>query len=324
MKVAVIGLGVIGTHHMNVLAKLGIEVCAVCDTDEDKLAKYPAVAHFTDYRQMIKEAKPDSVHVCTPHYLHAPMVIEALNADINVLCEKPLAINLEELNQILEAEEKSAGILGVCQQNRYNKTNLYIKQLVDAQPDKEKFVGSANVVWNRDKEYYNSAPWRGKWATEGGGVLINQALHTLDIMQWLLGEPTQVTATTANFSLKDVIEVEDTAAAVFTKGGEFSFFATNASSDNMSVEVTLKKPGMEIKTMSDWVAVNGKTISFEMINEYNVKACYGSGHEGLMRDFYECVASGREFAINGREAAKVVRMILAAYASHGNKIDIKR
>ena len=172
MKVAVIGLGVIGTHHMNVLAKLGIEVCAVCDTDEDKLAKYPAVAHFTDYRQMIKEAKPDSVHVCTPHYLHAPMVIEALNADINVLCEKPLAINLEELNQILEAEEKSAGILGVCQQNRYNKTNLYIKQLVDAQPDKEKFVGSANVVWNRDKEYYNSAPWRGKWATEGGGVLI--------------------------------------------------------------------------------------------------------------------------------------------------------
>ena len=324
MKVAVIGLGVIGTHHMNVLKKLDIEVCAVCDTDDTKFEKYPSIPHYTDYREMIQAAKPDCVHICTPHYLHAPMVLEALKADISVLCEKPLAIGLEELNLILAAEESSKGFLGVCHQNRYNKNNLYVKELIDSYEDKEKFVGNATVVWSRDREYYGSGPWRGKWSTEGGGVLINQALHTLDLMQWLLGEPTRVTATTSNFSLKEVIEVEDTAAAVFTKGSEFSFFATNASNNNMSVEITLKKPGTEIKIMSNWVAVNGKIIGFDVINEYNVKACYGSGHEGLMRDFYNCIQSGRPFAINGKEAAKVIRMILAAYASNGNKIDIKR
>ncbi len=324
MKVAVIGLGVIGTHHMNVLKKLNIDVCAVCDIEDSKLEKYHNIPHYIDYKRMIREVKPDCVHVCTPHYLHAPMVLEALNADINVLCEKPLAIRQEELNMILEAEERSKGILGVCHQNRYNKTNLYVKSLIENDENRDKFTGSACVVWNRDEAYYRSGEWRGKWETEGGGVLINQALHTLDLMQWLLGEPGQVTATTANFSLKGVIEVEDTAVAFFTDGSDFSFFASNASRDNMSVEITLKKPGTEIKIMSDWVAVNGKTVNFDVINEYNVKDCYGSGHQGLMEDFYDCIQTGRPFSINGKEAAKVIRMILATYASNGNKIDIKR
>lgn len=323
MTVAVIGLGVIGTHHLNVLKNLGMDVCAVCDIDESKFSSYQLIPHFTDYREMMDTVKPDSVHICTPHYLHAQMIIDALSRNINVLCEKPLCIKSEDIDRILAAEAASKAILGVCHQNRYNPGNLYVKQLVEADPDKAAFVGSGSVVWSRGRDYYNSGEWRGKWATEGGGVLINQALHTLDLLLWILGEPDSVTAMTSNFSLKDVIEVEDTACAMFSGGANFSFFATNASHASMSVELTLKKRGTEIKVMPKWTAINGRLVSFDEIQKYDTKACYGSGHEGLMREFYDCVQNGRHFHIDGHEAAKVIRLILAIYKSNGNKINIE-
>ncbi|MBO5928023.1 MAG: Gfo/Idh/MocA family oxidoreductase, partial [Clostridia bacterium] len=130
MKVALIGLGVIGEVHLQVLNELGVELSAVCDVDEGKLKDFTC-AKYTDYKKMLTEIKPNVVHVCTPHYLHADMVVYALNLGINVLCEKPLGISEQDLERILKAEENSTAKLGVCMQNRYLPEILYLKNQLE-------------------------------------------------------------------------------------------------------------------------------------------------------------------------------------------------
>ena len=183
---------------------------------------------YSDYNALLASGKVDVVHVCTPHYLHAEIICTALGANIHVLCEKPLAINFEQLNAIEKAVNNSSATLGVCFQNRYNASVLYLKEFFK---DKKIIAATANLVWNRGKDYYSSAKWRGKKQYEGGGVMINQAIHTLDLLQWFCGMPESVIAHCSNNSLKNVIDVEDTAFGCFTlkNGGNFIINATNSA-----------------------------------------------------------------------------------------------
>ena len=316
MKAAVVGLGVIGSVHMEVLEALGNEVAAVCDTDPARLSAYPHIAGYTDYAEMLHAVRPDVVHICTPHHEHARMVVEALKRDIHVLCEKPLCINAEEIEQVLAAERASKALLGVCHQNRYNPANLYVKELIAG---KQVTDGTGMVVWNRDKSYYEASPWRAKKETAGGGVLINQALHTLDLLQWYAGEPRFVIARASNLALDD-IEVEDTLSAVFSGGADFTFFATNCAAQGFPVEVTLRTKEHLIKLLPNAVLVDDEAISFEKDTRFYGKQCYGTGHERLFADFYRCIREGKRFAIDGAEGAKVIRLILGAYASNGKKV----
>lgn len=316
MKTAVAGLGVIGTVHTGILKSMGLEPSAVCDTQAERCGAYPSAAAYTDYFRMLDAERPDVVHVCTPHYLHADMVVGALERGINVLCEKPLCIRAEDIPRILAAEERSGAQLGVCLQNRYNRANAFVKEYVRG---KRVTDGEGIVAWHRDAAYYASGEWRGKWATEGGGVLINQALHTLDLLQWFVGMPDYVTAKTANLTLSGVIEVEDTAAMLCSGNADFSFFATNGSESEFPVEITLRAEGKLIKILSDRVLIDGEVQTFGGDSRVFGKYCYGTGHEALIADFYDCVRTGRKFEIDGAEGAKVVRLILAAYRSDGQK-----
>ena len=214
-RVAVVGCGAICGNHINGILSAGQNVCALCDIDEshalsvaEKFSLDPKI--YTDYIGMLDTEHPDSVHICTPHYLHAQMCIEALKRNINVLCEKPLCISKQELESIIKAANESSAQLGVCLQNRYEPAILKLRELAGDDP-----VGALGIVsWKRDEKYYASGDWRGKWATEGGGVMINQAIHTLDLLQWICGMPAYVTAHLSNDSLQGIIEVEDTASAL--------------------------------------------------------------------------------------------------------------
>ena len=150
MKTAVIGVGVIGNVHLEVLLDMGITSVAICDVDESKTSKYPQLKSYTDYKKMLDTEKPDIVHICTPHYLHAEMAIYALERNINVLCEKPLCMNKEEIDAILKAEEKSSAQLAVCFQNRYTPRNIYVKEYLK---NKTVTKGFATVFWQRDANY---------------------------------------------------------------------------------------------------------------------------------------------------------------------------
>lgn len=319
MKSAIIGLGVIGKVHFDVLKSQNADIVALCDIDESALEKYDGVNKYTDYKKMLDCEHIDVVHICTPHYLHAEMAIYALGKNVNVLCEKPLCIKVEDVDRIIDAESKSKAMLGVCLQNRYNKSSQYVKHLLDG---KKVDFAFGNVSWHRDRAYYESGDWRGKWATEGGGVMINQAIHTLDLMQWICGAPRSVCANTYNYSLKDVIEVEDTAIALFKGDTDFEFFATNTAKSDLPIEIRFMSGGDIITLYPDEVLVNGEVADIDKGMNWYGKISYGNGHQKLIRHFYDCVERDEKFWIDAKEASACVKQVLASYQSHGKEVEI--
>lgn len=318
MKIAVIGLGVIGKLHAE-LTMVNGDLVAVCDIDEAQLSLYPNIKHYTNYVDMLDEVELDAIHVCTPHYLHAEMVVEALKRNVNVLCEKPLCINDEQLNTILLAEENSKAQLGVCFQNRYLSVNSFVKNFLKENPP---ISAVGLLAWNRDEKYYSSSDWRGKKETEGGGVLINQAIHTIDLLQYFCGEPSYVCANVCNMTLQNVIDVEDTAVLKCKGEVPFEIFATNGSKTDFPIQIMIKTEKGLLKVTSNQVVLNDEIIYTENLSKYHIKPCYGFAHDFLIDDFYDCLKKGKKFSLDGKEGAKALKIVLSAYSSYGKDIKI--
>ena len=321
MRVAVIGCGSISQSHIEALLKNGQTICALCDTDIAAAEKTGlSVPIYTDYKVLLEQEKPDCVHICTPHHLHADMCVEALSRGVNVLCEKPLAINIPDLERILAAEKASAATLGVCLQNRYEPNMQVLKEY--AGHGVVTVCGS--VFWKRDERYYASGPWRGKWSTEGGGVAMNQALHTLDLVQYLGGMPKYVTAHCFNDHLQDVIEVEDTVSArLETEDGRIlTFFASTACGATFPAELRLRTVEKEtLIASSKFLTLNGQVLP-GVQSSSSGKEVWGTGHSRLIADFYRCLKEDLPFPIDGAEGSKCVRLTLSIYASKGQRIPV--
>lgn len=319
MKIAVIGLGSIGKVHIKVIKETGNTLVAVCDTDNAKLSAFSEFVGYSDYLKMLDETKPDIVHICTPHYLHTQMILEALKRDINVLCEKPICIKEEDISLILEAEKASKAQLGVCFQNRYNPATLYAKEYLK---DKKILSCHGELRWCRDKKYYAQDEWRGRKDMEGGGVLINQALHTIDLMVYFCGMPNRVKGICENKSLQGIIEVEDTAEITLYGENETTIYATNAADKDYPVEIKIQTDKGELRILTDGVYIDEVYQDCKVEHEIYGKKIYGAGHRGLIYDFYECVNLGRKFPINADEAIKAVKIVLATYESEGKDIEL--
>ncbi len=318
MKTAIIGLGVIAALHVDAIRDAGGEICAVCDIDLAKAEKFVQTHNlkstvYEDYKTLIDKEKPDVVHICTPHYLHADMSVYALEKDVNVLCEKPICIKRSDFERILTAEKNSKAQIGICFQNRYKNTNKYICELLK---DQEKISAVASVAWNRGEDYYASGAWRGKKATEGGAALINQAIHTLDLMLAFCGTPKKVWAMQDNFHLQGIIDVEDviTIRALTEKGG-FVMTATTASVADMAVLIQIKTPEYNVVMNGNDIYVNGAKLAIEQDDGYAIKPCYGLGHYPLVQDFYDCITFKRKFKLDASEGLKVMDAVLSIYES---------
>jgi predicted dehydrogenase len=327
-KVAVIGCGTIAKTHLISLSLIpNCEVTALCDTVGERAEKYASefsktAKIYTSYIEMLENEELDAVHICTPHYLHSKMTIDALNRGVNVFLEKPLCISLSEIDEMIEAERKSSARASVCFQNRLNDSFLYAKNIVENSD--EKFNAYATVFWYRSKEYYEADEWRGKWATEGGGVMINQAIHTIDLMISLLGNPKSVTATISNHHLKDTIEVEDSSEGVieFENGSVGNFYVTNAAPVGDRITLVLNSKSTKIEIRGQDISVNGKSIDFPKTISYLDKEYYGSRHPDIIKNFYEALSTGADMPVSLKSASKVIKVILAAYKSHDKKIII--
>ena len=195
MRACLIGCGGISKCHLNAIEQLGkdaVELTAVADIIEqraEKTASEHSCRAYTDYEEMLREEKPDVVHICTPHYLHVPMAVNALSQGINVVLEKPCAISVDGIKELTAAEKASSARLAVCFQNRYNESAIFAKKLIDSGEYGKVTGADALVKWQRDESYYNADEWRGTKSQEGGGVMINQAIHTHDLMKyavWLI------------------------------------------------------------------------------------------------------------------------------------------
>lgn len=324
MKAGIIGLGAIAPMHIEALKERGVEIVAVCDVDRKKCddvnRKYSLSARgYEDYRKMLEKENLDVVHVCTPHYLHAEMTIAALEKNINVICEKPLAINQTQLDDIEKAVKASKAQLGVCFQTRYNRSFTELKKII--RPE-EVIAAYANLVWVRDKAYYDSGAWRGTKDKEGGGVLINQAIHSLDLLLWVCGMPKSIVAHCFDDSLKGVIEVEDTVHGVYDLGDNRNFIlnATNASKTCFTNVLSFVTKDKTAVLYGDELFVNGERITFADGRKTVGKKEWGNGHGPLIDDFYDCVETGRRFPIDFCEGSKAVKVLLATYRSNGEKV----
>lgn len=326
MNIGIAGLGAIAPLHIRAILDRGQKITAICDVDSEKRQKVNAefglnAEEYSDYNALLASGKVDVVHVCTPHYLHAEIICAALGANIHVLCEKPLAINFEQLNDIEKAVNNSSATLGVCFQNRYNASVLYLKEFFKG---KEITAATANLVWQRDEKYYASGAWRGKKQYEGGGVMINQAIHSLDLLQWFCGMPETVIAHCSNNSLQGVIDVEDTAYGLFSlkNGGNFVINATNAAKNCFTIISMFHAGDDTVELSGDNLIVNGKFVTKSDGTPIFGKEEWGVGHNNLIREFYNCLEKGEKFPIDFYEGSKTVKLILKMYESNGKKINI--
>jgi predicted dehydrogenase len=231
VRTALIGCGKVGQIHAAALCDLPeSELVAVCDRDAGRataFAERHGVRAYTDLGRVLKEAQPQAIVVCTPHPQHAAPVIEAAEAGVSALVEKPLAARLADCDAMLAASRRAGTKLGVVSQRRLYEPVRRMKAAIDASKIGKPVLGVFSMFSWRDQAYYASDPWRGKWATEGGGVLVNQSPHHLDLLLWFLGEIAEVSGYWANLN-HPYIEVEDTALAMvrFKNGGLGSVVAS--------------------------------------------------------------------------------------------------
>ncbi len=333
LRTAVIGCGMISRNHLKALRQVeNVRCVAVCDLEEEKAQKaseeYGIPEIYTDYKEMLRCPDIDVVHVCTPHHLHAQMVIDALHAGKHVLCEKPMALTMEDAGRMESAAKISGKQMGVCFQNRYNATSVYMKKMLDSGRLGKVKGARGQVTWDRKPEYYQNSPWRGRWETEGGGVLINQAIHTFDLLQWLTVPIKQVEASISTRKLKQVIEVEDTAEIYMTgEGGErLLFYASNCYVKNAPVELEIICENGSVRLRGNQVTVEegGKVWTMDDSSGTVLgKDYWGSGHGILIDDFYRCIRSGAPFPVGPKEAMSVVELTAAVYRAAREGISVE-
>jgi UDP-N-acetyl-2-amino-2-deoxyglucuronate dehydrogenase len=322
-RTAVIGCGDVSVVHLQAIGQLpGVELAGVCDTDPDRAAaagrRYDVPA-FTDHRQLLAAVRPDVVHICTPHHQHVPVAIDCLEAGVAVLLEKPVAATVAEADRLILAAGRHPQVkIGICLQNRYNATSRAARALLRSGAVGPVTGGSATVLWHRDPAYYRARPWRGQRRDSGGGVLINQAIHTLDLLEWLLGDVTDIRGHTGRYALDGVIDVEDTATAVLEHdgGARSVFFATvaNATDSPVTIEIVTGRAVLVIRGDLTVRHADGRmdTVA-EPVAETGGRSYWGASHELLIADFYRTRADPEPFWIGPEQGARSLRLIDRLY-----------
>lgn len=289
INVCIVGFGAIGPVHAKALQNLeNVNIYAICDISKDiadkAAAEYGCKAIYS-YDECLEDENIDSVHICTPHYLHFEMITKALDAGKRVVSEKPVVMKKEELDTLFKNYDTSK-IFPIIQ-NRTNPSIVKLKELINSNNYGALKAVKGIVTWCRDEKYYNSAPWRGTVKYEGGGVLINQTVHTLDLMVYLAGGVKSVSASMCNHSLKGVIEVEDTVNSYieFKNGAKGIFFATNAYPLNSGVQLELEFENKSFLYYNGVLYSDGKVILTDSEKAVG-KVYWGNGHARTLEDYY--------------------------------------
>lgn len=326
-KAAVAGCGGISSVHVDAINRLqNAEIIAVCDPDSDKTARYPFKS-YAGYEAMINDNDIDVLHICLPHFLHAPAAVYAMEKGINILCEKPMSISAAESEEMIKTADNNSVTLGVIFQNRYNNGSQLIKNAVMNGSLGAVKSGWLKVTWFRDEDYYKNSTWRGKWSTEGGGALINQSIHTFDLVNYFLngqspaaGLPVYVDASIANRAHPS-IEVEDVAEGLIAyENAKISFYVNTINPYDAPVEIELicENGRAAIKGDAGFIEYNnGEKLSSDAPVAVNTppKAYWGTSHEIQISEFYDALEKNITPEIDGREAFKTQRLICAIYES---------
>jgi predicted dehydrogenase len=285
----------------------------------------PPVAVYGDYQKMLLEAGLDCAAICAESGYHARLALDCLDAGLHVLVEKPMALSLDDADAMIGKAAAKGLKLGVCHQNRFNPAVAKLRRALEEGRFGKLINGTARVLWARDEAYYKQAAWRGTWKLDGG-ALMNQCIHNIDLLQWMLGgEPQSVHGQTGRF-IRD-IEAEDFGAIVIRfKNGCIGVVEGSVCVYPRNLEETLSLFGETGTAVLGGLAVNEvKTWDFADHRDYDderedadIANVYGKGHTPLYRDFAEAVLNGGKPYISGEDGRVALDIILRVYAQEGH------
>ncbi len=343
LRTGIIGCGKVGDFHAKAFEALeNSEFTAVCDNNIERAKAFAdryGVKAYDDIEAMIRECKLDVVSVCTPHPLHANPAVVAADCGCNVLIEKPLASSLEDCDRIIEAGDRNHVTIGTMVQRRFYRPCMRIHQAIEDGKIGRPVLGMVTMLGWRDKNYYDSDPWRGSWKGEGGGVMVNQAPHQIDLLQWYMGDVDEIYGVWKNLN-HPYIEVEDTAVAVikFKNGGVGNIVVSNSQNPALFGKVHVfgeNGAGVGVQTDGGAMFVAGMSSITEapyndlwtVAGEENMLETWKKEdtdffnsvdsmyyyHREQIKDFVDAVQKGEKPLVDAREGRKTVEIFTGIY-----------
>jgi predicted dehydrogenase len=346
VRTALVGCGKVGGIHAQALANLAeSEFVAACDCDPARAGAFASrfgVAPFADVAAMIEASKPEAILIGTPHPLHAAPAVVAARAGVHVLVEKPLAASLDDCDAMLAAAREGGVKLGVISQRRWYEPVRRMKRAVAEGKIGRPAIGVFTMYSWRDEAYYRSDPWRGRWDSEGGGVLMNQSPHMLDLLTWLMDDEVEEVYGVAENVNHPYVEVEDTAVAVlrFRRGGLGSIVSSLSQRPGINTTIHLHgDSGASVGVETDrgatfiagvtpiaepplndlWTVPGEEARLAEFQAEDRARfASIDSAthyHQLQIQDFLDAIRSDRPPAVTGEDGRRVVALVQAIYRS---------
>lgn len=340
MKYALIGCGRISPNHIEAAKNNHLDFVAMCDVlpeamkeKEDKFG-LEKVNKYTDYKEMLKTEKPELVAIATESGKHASIAIDCIKAGCHVIIEKPIALSIEDADEIIKAGHEKGVIVCANHQNRFNKSVQYIRKALDEGRFGRLSHGAAHVRWNRGKSYYEQAPWRGTWAQDGG-CLMNQCIHNIDLLRWMMGDDIdEVMAYTAQIE-HDYLEAEDLGIALVKfSNGSYGLIegTTNVYPKNLEETLyifgekgTAKAAGTSDNIIEEWKFADELDDPDEVKKQFseNPPNVYGFGHTPLYGDVIDAIENHHEPLVNGEAGKRALELVLAIYKSASEHRPVK-
>lgn len=342
MKYALIGCGRISPNHIAAAIKNDLEITAICDVISQNMEtllnkfdiNHTSINQYHDYKKMIEIEKPELIAIATESGLHAEIALYCISKKINVIIEKPIAMNMKDAHAICDAAKKYNVVVCANHQNRFNKS---IQKIYEAMKDKrfgKLFHAAAHVRWNRNQGYYDQAKWRGTWVNDGG-CLMNQCIHNADLLRWMMGdEVEEVIAYTDNLN-HNYIEAEDLGLAVIKfKNGSYGLFegTVNVYPNNLEEtlyifgsEGTVKAGGKSVNIIENWEFADGKDNADSIMDEYseNPENIYGFGHNPLYTNVIKAIETHTQPLVDAEAGTRALELILAIYQSSATGKPVK-
>ena len=336
IKFGIVGCGRIGTRHAKHIQKKG-KLVAVCDNINEKANefadKYNCNAYYNIEEMLDNESSIDLISICTPNGLHSLHSILSLNRGFHVLCEKPLAIKVEDCEEMIKAAENANKRLFVIKQNRFNPPVAAVKEIIEKGILGKIFSVQLSCFWNRNEDYYKNS-WKGTKNLDGG-TLFTQFSHFIDLLYWMIGDIEKVYALTENFSHKSIIEFEDTGVvALRFKNGALGTvnYTVNSFNKNMEGSLTIFAENGTVKIGGQYL----NELEYQNINDYEIKNLsegnkannYGnyvgsmSNHDLIYDNVIEVLKNGAKISTNSYEGLKTIEIIDKMYKS-ANKNNLK-
>lgn len=334
MKYALIGCGRIATNHIKAAINNQLELVAVCDCIPEQMDKLLekhglecefTIKRYADYKKMIEENEIELIGIATESGKHAEIALFCINHGIHTIIEKPMAMSIKDADAIIALAERKHVKVSACHQNRFNVAVQELRKAIESRRFGRISHGSIHVRWNRNRGYYEQAPWRGTWA-EDGGALMNQCIHGIDLLRWMMGNEIEEVYGVTKQQFHNYLEAEDVGMAVIKfKNGAIGTIegTTNVYPKNLEETLyifgengTVKIGGTSTNNIDVWDFLDETDVDKKNKGlEEATSNVYGNGHTSLYADMIDAIIKDRDPYVNAYAGKNALELVLAIYKS---------